>query len=135
MPMALQARLAGWARRLKAETVVLAVAVRHPRVPWPAKLFGALVLAYALSPIDLIPDFIPVLGYLDDLLLVPLGLWLTLKLIPQGVLAEVRAEAAKIDSSALRKSRGAAIAIVLIWALAAFVVGRWLYRLLLAGTP
>lgn len=130
--MALKERLAGWARRLKAETVVLAVAVRHPRVPWPAKLFGAVVIAYALSPIDLIPDFIPVLGYLDDLLLVPLGLWLTLKLIPAEVLAEVRNEAERLDASSLPKSRGAAIAIVLIWVLAALIVGRWLYRLLSA---
>ncbi|HEX4894691.1 MAG TPA: DUF1232 domain-containing protein [Hyphomicrobiaceae bacterium] len=130
--MALKERLAGWARRLKAETVVLAVAVRHPRVPWPAKLFGAVVIAYALSPIDLIPDFIPVLGYLDDLLLVPLGLWLTLKLIPAEVLAEVRTEAERLDASSLPKSRGAAIAIVLIWVLAALIVGRWLYRLLSA---
>jgi uncharacterized membrane protein YkvA (DUF1232 family) len=129
------AGLKQWARALKRDVVALWIAGRDPRVPWHAKAVAAAVAAYALSPIDLIPDFIPVLGYLDDLLLVPLGLWLTLKLIPQGVLAEVRAEAAKIDSSALRKSRGAAIAIVLIWALAAFVVGRWLYRLLLAGTP
>jgi uncharacterized membrane protein YkvA (DUF1232 family) len=129
--MGLKDKLSAWAKRLQSEVLILALALRHPRVPWPAKIVGAIVLAYALSPIDLIPDFVPVLGYLDDLLLVPLGLWMTLKLIPADILAEVRAEAVKLDGLALPRSRGAAVAVILIWVVAAVIVGRWLSRLLL----
>ena len=71
-----------WARDLKTELTALALAMRDPRVPWPVKLLAGAVVAYALSPVDLIPDFIPVLGYLDDLLLVPLGILLVRKLLP-----------------------------------------------------
>jgi len=81
------------ARRLTREVYALSFAVRDPRVPWYAKVAAACVVAYALSPIDLIPDFIPVLGYLDDLVLVPLGVWLVLRLIPAAVLSECRARA------------------------------------------
>src|SRR6266852_5354025 len=77
-------------RALKRDVVAIALAVRDPRVPWYAKAVGVCVVAYALSPIDLIPDFVPVLGYLDDLVLVPLGLLLVLRLIPVDVLAEHR---------------------------------------------
>jgi uncharacterized membrane protein YkvA (DUF1232 family) len=109
-------RLARWrqaARRLKAETLALYFAIRDPRTPWLARLAGTLVVAYALSPIDLIPDFIPVLGYLDDLILVPLGLWLTLKLIPPPVIADARARAAAQAQRPV--SRVAAIVILLVW--------------------
>ena len=82
------------ARRLKLDIAALYLAYRDPRVPWPAKLFTALVVGYALSPIDLIPDMIPVLGYLDDLILVPLGIYLALRMIPPPVLAECRQMAA-----------------------------------------
>ena len=78
------------AKTLKRETFTLYLACRHPRVPWYAKLLALIVVAYALSPIDLIPDFIPVLGYLDDLVLIPLGLMLVIRLIPADVLAECR---------------------------------------------
>jgi uncharacterized membrane protein YkvA (DUF1232 family) len=88
------ARLKRWARQLKRETYALALAYRDPRVPWYARLVAACVVAYALSPIDLIPDPIPVLGYLDDLLLVPLGIALAVRLIPPAVLAECRTRAA-----------------------------------------
>ena len=81
------------ARRLKVETYTLYLAYRDPRVPWYAKAFAACVVAYAFSPIDLIPDFIPVLGYLDDLVLIPLGIALALKMIPSAVLAESRERA------------------------------------------
>lgn len=83
-------------RSLKEDTYALYLAYRDPRTPWYAKVWAALVVAYAFSPIDLIPDFIPVLGYLDDLLLVPLGIFLALKLIPAEVMAESR-EKAKIN--------------------------------------
>ena len=82
-------------RKLKRETLVLYFAARHPRTPWCAKLFAAVVVAYALSPIDLNPDFVPVLGYFDDLILVPLGIALAIRLIPPTVLAECRAQAAQ----------------------------------------
>jgi uncharacterized membrane protein YkvA (DUF1232 family) len=81
------------ARQLKLETYTLYLAYKDPRVPWYARLFAACVVAYAFSPIDLIPDLIPVLGYLDDLILVPLGIALAVKMIPQPVLAECREKA------------------------------------------
>ena len=93
------------ARKLKLETYALYLAYRDPRVPWYAKVFTLLVVAYALSPIDLIPDFIPVLGYLDDLLLVPLSIYIALKMIPGRVMQECREKAlicqAFIDTSTL----------------------------------
>jgi uncharacterized membrane protein YkvA (DUF1232 family) len=110
------------ARQLKAETYALYLAARDPRVPWYAKIFAACVVAYALSPIDLIPDFIPVLGYLDDLVLVSLGIALTLKMIPPVVLAECR-QRAKIMAQKNPSSWVAAGVIVVIWiSLAAVVI-------------
>lgn len=88
-------RLAGWARAMRRDVLAVWLAAGDPRVPWYAKVLAALVAAYALSPIDLIPDFIPVLGYLDDLLLVPLGVALVVLLIPGPLMAEFRAEAAR----------------------------------------
>lgn len=82
-----------YARHLKAETYALYLAYRDPRTPWAARVFTAIVVGYAFSPIDLIPDFIPVLGYLDDLILVPLGIGLALKMIPLDVMAESRVKA------------------------------------------
>lgn len=82
---------------MKRETLAVALATRDPRTPWPAKALAALVVAYAASPIDLIPDFIPVLGYLDDLIVVPLGIWLVLRLIPDQVMADARARAAQSE--------------------------------------
>ena len=105
------------AHRLKRDVVAIAFAVRDPRVPWYAKAVGACVVAYALSPIDLIPDFIPVLGYLDDLVLVPLGLLLVVHLIPAGILAEHRAAAAKVADRPI--SRAGAVAVIAVWVLAA----------------
>ncbi len=83
-----------WARVIKRDTIAVYLAVRDKRTPWWAKAVGALVVAYALSPIDLIPDFIPVIGYLDDLLLVPAGLWIVMRFIPKEVMDDCRGRAA-----------------------------------------
>ena len=104
------------ARKLKAEIFALYLALRDPRTPWYAKAFGALVVAYALSPLDLIPDFVPVLGYLDDVILLPLGIWLTIRMIPLAVLDESRARA-EIELRGRRPTNwAAAVVIILLWA-------------------
>jgi uncharacterized membrane protein YkvA (DUF1232 family) len=114
------------ARKLKADVVAIALATRDPRVPWYAKALGACVIAYALSPIDLIPDFVPVVGYLDDLVLVPLGLLLLLRLIPAPVMAEHRAAATELAQRPV--SYAGAAGIVVVWlavlALAAYMLAR-----------
>jgi uncharacterized membrane protein YkvA (DUF1232 family) len=104
-------------RSLKRDVVAITLAVRDPRVPWYAKAVGICVVAYALSPIDLIPDFVPVLGLLDDLVLVPLGLLLVVRLIPADILAEHRATAAGVADRPV--SRAGAAAVIAIWLLAA----------------
>jgi uncharacterized membrane protein YkvA (DUF1232 family) len=114
------------ARKLKQELVAVALAVRDPRVPWYVKAVGTCVVAYALSPIDLIPDFIPVLGYLDDLVLVPLGLLLMLRLIPADILAEHRTAAAEIAERPV--SRAGAIAVIAVWLLSGALLAGWAYR-------
>ncbi len=113
------------ARLFKGETLALFFALKHPATPWHAKLLAALVVGYALSPIDLIPDFIPLLGYLDDIILLPLGIALVLRLIPPPVLDDCRLQAA-VWHSALPKLWLAAAAIVLLWLALAYAV----YRLL-----
>jgi uncharacterized membrane protein YkvA (DUF1232 family) len=126
------ARLKEWARRLEREIVVLWICTRHSRTPTLAKVLAVALVAYALSPIDLIPDFIPVLGYLDDLLIVPLGVWLVLKLVPGDVIAECRAEAdLRINEwRSAPRSRVAAATIVVLWlsalALLVWLAWRWL---------
>lgn len=107
------------ARQLKAETYALYLAYRDPRTPWYARVFAAVVVGYAFSPIDLIPDFIPVLGYLDDLVLVPLGIWFALKLIPPAVMVESRAKADKVMAEGKPVNRTVAVVIVAIWLLLA----------------
>ncbi|MGH7830479.1 MAG: YkvA family protein [Candidatus Binatia bacterium] len=102
------------AGRLKEEVHAIYLAARDPRVPWYAKLLAACVVAYALSPIDLIPDFIPVLGYLDDLVLVPLGIYFILKMIPAEVMAECRAKT-QATMSQTQPSRLAAGVVIAIW--------------------
>lgn len=105
-----------WARRLKSETYALYLAYRDPRVPLHAKLFAALVVGYAFSPIDLIPDAIPVLGYLDDLILVPLGVALAVRMIPEDALSESRKKAREMVERGERPvSRAAAAVIVVLW--------------------
>ena len=88
-------RLKEWAQRLKTEVVALWFCTRHPRTPFLAKALAMALVAYAFSPIDLIPDFIPVLGYLDELVILPAGIWLVLKLIPGDVMLECREQAAR----------------------------------------
>jgi uncharacterized membrane protein YkvA (DUF1232 family) len=115
-------------RRLKAETFALYLAARHPGTPWYAKLFVAGIVAYALSPIDLIPDFVPVLGYVDDFILIPLGIALAIKMIPAPVLAECRARAQEVLANGKPVSRVAGVVIVVMWfALAALCIV-WAYE-------
>ena len=106
-----------WARRVKRDGVTLWFAGRHPRTPWHAKALGVFVVAYALSPIDLIPDFIPVLGYVDDVLLLPSLIWLAIRLVPQPVLAECRVQADDWlrARGARPTSRIGAVLVVLSW--------------------
>jgi uncharacterized membrane protein YkvA (DUF1232 family) len=123
-------RLKRWAKAIKRDVHALYLAARDPRVPWIAKVVAVLVAGYALSPIDLIPDFIPVLGYLDDLIIVPLGIWIAVRLIPREIMAEHRATA---EASALRPvSKAGAVAVVTIWVLmtatAAWMAWRLFYR-------
>jgi uncharacterized membrane protein YkvA (DUF1232 family) len=106
------AALKAWAGRLKRDVVALWLAARDPRTPWSAKALAGLVAAYALSPIDLIPDFIPVLGYLDDLLIVPAGIWLAVRWVPPALMAEFREHASARDRP---RSRVAAAVIVGLW--------------------
>ena len=118
---------ARWKERvagLKAETLALSLAAKDSRVPWYAKVLAAAVAAYLFCPFDLIPDFIPVLGALDDLILVPLGLWLAIRLIPPPVMADcrMRAREAMVGPGSLL-SRSAGIAVILIWLLAGAGVG------------
>src|SRR6202051_3739853 len=113
-------RIKAWARALKRDSHAVYLASRDPRVPWYAKAFALAVAGYALSPIDLIPDFIPVIGYLDDVIVVPLGIWLVLLLIPREVMAQYRAEA---NEAALRpRSWGAALVILAIWIVGAIML-------------
>ena len=108
------------ARQLKVETYAIYLAYRDPRVPWYARVFAACVVGYAFSPIDLVPDFIPVLGYLDDLVLVPLGIALTVKMIPPHVLADCRLRAqARMSEGPRRTNWAAAAAIIALWLLLA----------------
>ncbi|MBU1212720.1 MAG: DUF1232 domain-containing protein [Alphaproteobacteria bacterium] len=108
--------LASWARAIKRDVTALYLAGRDPRTPWIAKAVAALVVAYALSPIDLIPDFIPVIGYLDDLLIVPLGILLAVRLIPELLMAEFRDAAEALER--LPPNRTAAAVIVALWLVA-----------------
>jgi uncharacterized membrane protein YkvA (DUF1232 family) len=123
----------GWkqrARQLKTETYALYLAYKDSRTPWYARLCAALVVGYAFSPVDLIPDFIPVLGYLDDLVLVPLGVALVLQMIPRDVLAESRDRASKLMSEGKPTSRAAVVVIVAVWLLLAVMAVVAVARLL-----
>lgn len=114
-------RLKTWARGLAREVAVLVLAMKHPGTPWPAKVVAALVVAYALSPIDLIPDFVPVLGYLDDLILLPLGIALAIRLIPAEVLEACRRQVVENPPRLGLGLAGAVVAVVIavfwLWAL------------------
>ncbi|MEZ2407156.1 uncharacterized membrane protein YkvA (DUF1232 family) [Bosea sp. OAE752] len=119
-------RITQWAGRVKRDAVALWIAARDPRTPLIAKAVAAAVAAYALSPIDLIPDFIPVLGYLDDLLIVPAGIALAVRLIPAELMSEFRGQADE-RAGRPRSAVGAAI-IVLIWLLGLAALGFWAFQ-------
>lgn len=119
-------KLRDWARAVKRESLALYYAARDARTPWYAKLLAGAIVAYALSPIDLIPDFIPVLGLLDELLLLPGAIWLALRLVPQAVLEDARERArATLERPT---SRTAAAVIIAIWVGCAALVGFWAAR-------
>jgi uncharacterized membrane protein YkvA (DUF1232 family) len=115
-----------WARLVKRDIHAIYLCSRDPRVPWHAKALAIFVAAYALSPIDLIPDFVPVLGYLDDVILVPVGIWLVVRLIPAHVMAEHRELAAAAHDRPV--SRTAAAVIVAIWIASALLCGWLIWR-------
>jgi len=113
-------RLRGWAKKLKRQTMVLWLCYQHPQTPWLPKLISILVVAYALSPIDLVPDFIPILGYLDDLILLPLGILLAIRLMPAQVLEECQLKATEWEANHAKRpvNRVAAVIVVLVWLVA-----------------
>lgn len=120
------ARIKSWARNVRTDAHAIYLAARDPRVPWFAKVLAITVAAYALSPIDLIPDFVPVLGYLDDLIIVPLGIRLVVALVPGEVMAEYRIMAH--EAAERPTSRSGMIAIIALWLASALLMG-WLgYR-------
>lgn len=121
------------AEALEREAYALYLAYRHPRTPWYAKVWTALVVAYAFSPIDLIPDFIPVLGYLDDLLIVPAGIALALKLIPAEVWSECRARVQHEREEEEPKSRAGALIVIAVWLLAIALVAAAVWRVARSG--
>lgn len=115
-----------WTRIIKRDVHALYLASRDPRVPWYAKLLALAIAAYALSPIDLIPDFIPVIGYLDDLIIVPLGILLVIRLIPSAVMAEHRALAEAAQNRPV--SRVAAATIVAVWIAAVALIAWFVWK-------
>jgi uncharacterized membrane protein YkvA (DUF1232 family) len=118
---ALLSRMKLWARRLRRDGHAIYLASRDPRVPWYVKFLALAVAGYALSPIDLIPDFVPIIGYLDDLIIVPLGIWFVVSLIPKEIMAEYRAKA---NEAGLRPvGRAGMIAIIALWILTALTLG------------
>ena len=122
------AKIKSWARNLKQDAVMLWFARNHPKTPLIAKLLVIVTVAYALSPIDLIPDFIPVLGYLDDLIIVPVLIWLTVKLLPDDVIQESRAKAGQWMEERQKNpvSKLGAALMVLLWGGALYLIWRWL---------
>lgn len=116
------------ARMIKRDTLALYLAARHPATPWYAKALAVVIAAYALSPIDLIPDFIPVLGYLDDVILLPAGILLCVRLIPPEVMADCRAQAEAAFAEGRPVSRWGAAVIVVMWVAALLVAALWVFR-------
>ena len=115
-----------WASAIKTDVHAVYLAARDPRVPWLAKILAIAVTAYALSPIDLIPDFIPVLGYLDDLLIVPLGILLVVRLVPADVMAEYRIKAREVGNRPI--SKAGMTAIIVLWIVGALLLSLFGYR-------
>ena len=128
----LRARLRERAAALKRDTHALVIAYRDPRTPWLARVIAVATVVYALSPVDLIPDAIPVLGYLDDLLIVPAGIALALKLIPAEVMAEARKQAADPAVEAAL-SRWGLVAVVAVWVVLGLTALAWVVALLGIG--
>ncbi len=124
------AKIHEWARQLKRSVAVLMLAMKHPQTPWYAKVVGAMTLLYALAPVDFIPDFLPVIGQLDDLILVPIGIWLTIRLVPAGVWTECRAEAERRELQKPPKDWRGMILIGFLW-LVLLAGGIWFARHLL----
>lgn len=120
------APLRKWAKSLREQALAVYFAARDPRMPWFVRLLALAVAACALSPIDLIPDFVPVLGYLDDLILVPLGLALVIRLTPADVMASARERARAASGEPV--SRGVAVAIVVVWVVGLAWLGWWVVR-------
>jgi uncharacterized membrane protein YkvA (DUF1232 family) len=118
-------RLKDWARAIKRDVHALWLAARDPRTPWYAKALAFGIAAYALSPIDLVPDFIPVAGYLDEVILLPLAIMLAVRLVPAEVLAEHRATAAAANGRPI--SRFAAVSVVTVWVLVAAAIIWWFW--------
>lgn len=116
-------RIKQWAESIRRDVVTVYLAGRDPRVPWYAKALALATVAYALSPIDLIPDFLPVIGYLDDLVLVPLGIYLTLRAIPAPLVAELRAEAARRGAVRLSGNRAGICLVAAAWV--GFALAAW----------
>ncbi len=123
----MNARLRQWARTVTRDVHALFLAARDPRVPWYAKSVAVAVAAYALSPIDLIPDFIPIVAYLDDVLLVPAGILLAVRLVPAELMTEFRAAATSAEAERMLGKRGAAV-IVLLWVAGVVATSAWLWR-------
>jgi uncharacterized membrane protein YkvA (DUF1232 family) len=115
-----------WALTIRRDATALYLASRDPRVPWYAKVAAVTVAAYALSPIDLIPDFVPVLGYLDDVVILPLGILAAVWLIPPNLMAEFRAEASRPDRPPMLGRIGAGL-MVTVWIVGVVLVVRWLW--------
>jgi uncharacterized membrane protein YkvA (DUF1232 family) len=120
-----------WARRIKRDAMTLWFAKSHPRTPWHAKALGVFVVAYALSPIDLIPDFIPVLGYVDDVILLPVLIWMTVRILPAEVLSECRQQADDWMAKSGQKPRSVAggVVVVAFWIVVVMVLLWWLNAL------
>ena len=119
-------RLRSWARDIKRDVHALYLAARDPRVPWYARALAVIVAGYALSPIDLIPDFIPVWGYLDDVIILPLGILLVIRMIPPEIMAEHRKLAVAAQDRPV--SRPAAVVIACIWVVSMTLAGWMIYR-------
>ena len=119
-------RLKTFARALKRDVMTLWFALKHPDTPWYARALAAVITAYALSPIDLIPDFIPVLGYLDDLIIVPAGVWLLLKIVPENVVVDSRAKSEQwfLEQKGKPRSYVGLIIILILWLLASWALYR-----------
>ena len=127
--MRLVETMRAWARRIKRDAMTLWFARSHPATPWLAKALAVFVVAYALSPIDLVPDFIPVLGYVDDVLLLPVLIWLAVRLLPPEVVAESRRKAEQriADGAGRPRSVAGAVAIIAIWIAVAAAIAGWAY--------